>query len=302
MKKRISIIGANGYIGRHLVHFLNKKDYEIYAYDVHESIHHSLPASIFYKQSDITLKEDCTQIEYNVDYILIFAGITGTYNGFEEYERFVKVNELGLLHLLNEIKLKKNKPHIIFPSTRLVYKGEELPLEEEAEKEAKTVYAVNKIAAELYIKSYSNSFDIPYTIFRICVPYGNVLDNNFSYGTIGFFVNKAKNKDNIVLFGDGSLERTFTSIDYLCAQIIDVIGNKKVVNDVYNIHGERFSLREVAEMFAEKFSINIEYVDWPKNHLLIESGSTVFNSDKILDLIDSKPVVNLSSWISDLNV
>jgi UDP-glucose 4-epimerase len=35
----------------------------------------------------------------------------------------VDVNEKGLLHLLNHIRLSPYRPKIIFPSTRLVYQG-----------------------------------------------------------------------------------------------------------------------------------------------------------------------------------
>lgn len=79
------------------------------------------------------------------------------------------VNEKGLLHLLNHIRLSPYRPKIIFPSTRLVYQGADKALTEEAKKETKTIYAVNKLACEGYLYAYRQSFDIPYTIFRICI-------------------------------------------------------------------------------------------------------------------------------------
>ena len=48
-------------------------------------------------------------------------------------------------------------------------------------------------------------FHSHFTIFRICVPYGNLIDELYSYGTIGFFINRAMKGQNITIYGDGSL-------------------------------------------------------------------------------------------------
>lgn len=59
-------------------------------------------------------------------------------------------------------------------------------MKEDDEKETKTIYAVNKIACENLLYAYRQNFDIPYTIFRICVPFGNMFSDDYSFGTIGF--------------------------------------------------------------------------------------------------------------------
>ena len=82
----------------------------------------------------------------------------------------------------------KSTAKIVFPSTRLVYKGKDEPLLENDTKEFKTIYSINKYACEQYLKMYSDVFDIRYCIFRICVPYGSLLDGVSSYGTAEFFI------------------------------------------------------------------------------------------------------------------
>ena len=47
--------------------------------------------------------------------------------------------------------------------------------------------------------------------------------------------------------GDGNQKRTLTSMDYLVKVLWEVANNKKIINDVFNIGGETFSLKEVAE-------------------------------------------------------
>lgn len=172
------------------------------------------------------------------------------------------------------------KPKIIFPSTRLVYKGQDFPLSEGAEKEAKTIYAANKLACERYLKMYANSFGITYTVYRICVPFGNQFDGEFSYGTVGAFLNRAKSGGTITLYGNGSIKRTLTHVMSVCQQITDSMILQESDDNIYNIAGETFSLKELAEKIASIYHTPVTCVPWNELDRKIESGSTIFEGRK----------------------
>lgn len=288
------VLGANGYIGRHITRIATDKGYGVLAVDIQES---SIAENIPYAQLDITDKILVEEADLSSDFIIFLSGLTGTYNGFENYEQYVKVNEIGLLNVLNSIRKYSKKPRILLSSTRLVYKGNEKPITEDGEKEGKTIYAINKLTCENILKAYENVFKIPYTIFRTCVPYGNLFDDNYSFGTIGFFLKNAKNRQPIVLYGDGSVRRTFTHIEDVCEQILLAGMHPATVNTVYNISGESFSLREAANLFAKKYNIEVKFRPWPENDLLIESGHTVFNSERIEKLLNRPLKYKLKDWI-----
>lgn len=278
--KKIAIIGACGYIGKHLVKYLrDNHNIDADTYDISE-------VSLFnYRQVDLTDKNSVNKIDLNVDYIFDFAGLTGTYAGFEKYELYNSINELGLLNLLDAIKSSPYRPKIIYPSTRLVYKGVDKPLKEDDEKETKTIYAVNKLACEGILQAYKASFDIPYTVFRICIPYGNLLCTDYSFGTVGFFIKQAKSGNDITLYGGGDVKRTFTHMEDLCYQIVEGAFNPNSNGEIYNIGGENLSLKEAAEIIAEKYDSKVVSVPWPDRDLRIESGHTYFDDAKIRSLI-----------------
>lgn len=278
--KKIAIIGACGYIGKHLVKYLrDNHNIDADTYDISE-------VSLFnYRQVDLTDKNSVNKIDLNVDYIFDFAGLTGTYAGFEKYELYNSINELGLLNLLDAIKSSPYRPKIIYPSTRLVYKGVDKPLKEDDEKETKTIYAVNKLACEGILQAYKASFDIPYTVFRICIPYGNLLSTDYSFGTVGFFIKQAKSGNDITLYGGGDVKRTFTHMEDLCYQIVEGAFNPNSNGEIYNIGGETLSLKEAAEIIAEKYDSKVVSVPWPDRDLRIESGHTYFDDAKIRSLI-----------------
>lgn len=205
------------------------------------------------------------------------------------------VNEKGLLHLLNHIRLSPYRPKIIFPSTRLVYQGADKALTEEAKKETKTIYAVNKLACEGYLYAYRQSFDIPYTIFRICIPYGNLIEGDYSFGTVGFFLKMAQQGKDITLYGGGHNKRTFTHMSDLCYQLITASQKPESNGEIYNIGGEILSLREAAECIAKIYQVNIVDIDWPDRDLRIESGHTYFDAGKIQHLLGNMEYKKLST-------
>jgi UDP-glucose 4-epimerase len=294
------IIGCNGYLGKHLTSFLLKEGWKVYRYGKKEVDDLSLPD---YSRLNVEHKEDFEVLNTDVDFIFYFSGITGVAAAYNNYESYIDVNEKGLLHLLNKVRYDNSKARIVFPSTRLIYKGmkDEL-LSEKSEKEFKTIYALNKWFGEQIIQQYSRYFGVPFSIFRICVPYGNLFNEAYSYGTIGFFLNKARAGETISLFGNGDQKRTFSHVEDICCQIHKALINPNSKNNVYNTMGETYSLKQVADKIASKFNVQVKSVDWPPMDESLESGDTVFNSEKIAALIKKPLRHSFEDWLHKLSL
>lgn len=291
---KVSIIGSKGYIGKHLDFYLQQRGITPKVYDVLDA------DELNYKKIDITNPESIAEIDLNVDYIFMFAGLTGTYVGFDRYKIYNAINELGLLNLLDAIRKSEYRPKVIFPSTRLVYKGVDKPLKETDEKESKTIYAVNKISCEGLLQAYKASFDIPYVVFRICIPYGNLISTDYSFGTVGFFIKQASAGNDITLYGGGTIKRTFTHMEDLCCQVVEGAFNPHSNGEIYNVGGETLSLKEAAEIIAGKFGANVIAAPWPEKDIRIESGHTYFDDSKIQTLLKMKPYRRLKDFSNDI--
>jgi len=236
--KKIVIVGANSYIARNVIYTLkqHKDEYDISLYDLTEK---QVDGRSPYFSVNMMSAESVKKINMNCDAIFMFVGKTGSENGFDDFNLFIDVNEKALLNLLNEYRRQHSSAKIIFPSTRLVYKGKKGLLKENAEKEFKTIYAMNKYSCEQYLKQYCCIYGIKYCIFRICIPYGTMVENASSYGTTEFMLSKAIKGENITLYGDGSVRRTLTYMGDLCNILIDGAMSDKCLNDTFNVGGGR---------------------------------------------------------------
>ena len=286
------VLGAGGYIGRHLAAALRAQGHQVVA-----AASRAGPAQ---SRVDIGEAQTLTRLDWAVDAVFLFAGVTGTSASFKDHEGYVKGNELGLLNVLESIRLSGHRPRLVFPSSRLVYKGSSQPLRETAELEAKTVYAANKIACEFHLRAFSNAFDIPHTIFRVCVPYGNSQGSEYSFGTVGSFVKQATETGRISLYGDGSQRRTFTHVNDLCSFMVLASASADFKNETFNIPGDDLSLLEAAELIGARLGAAVVFAPWPPFDLRIESGSTVFDGSKAQSRLPSIVARNMAQWAATI--
>lgn len=278
--KKAMVFGCNGYLGRNMCWYLQQQGWTVTGADIQPS---GFQNGFEYYSIDVADASSVAQIDLaTFELIFFFSGLTGTWNGFEQADTYLRINELGLLHFIRQYQQQQAKGRIVFPSTRLVYKGiANTPLKETDELLPLTPYAVNKIACEHYLAAFKKACGIHYTIFRLCIPYGNLTDATSSYGTIGFFESMAAKGQPISLYGDGQLKRTFSHMLDIVTAMLQVATMDETDGEIYNLGGETYSLLEVAELVAKKYGSTVAFAEWPAQAAIIESGDTIFDSTKI---------------------
>jgi UDP-glucose 4-epimerase len=281
------VFGSNGYLGANLVSYL-----EANGNTVNQGMQNN-------PRIDLRDTSSIADINWDVDCIFFMAGRTGTLDSFNRYQDFLIDNQLILLNVLDSIRKSSFRPKLVFPSTRTVYKGKDQPLTTDSKLESKTLYAANKIACEQILYAYHSSYDIPFSILRICVPYGNNIGHEYSYGTLKFFLEQWNKNKKIVLFGDGSTKRTLSHIEDICKTFYGLAKSTHLVNSIYNMPGENYSLAELA-LLITRSPEKIIFKEWPNMHLKIETGSTYFAQEAL----DINPTIHpngqLKSWVSEM--
>lgn len=282
--KKIVIIGANSFLARNLIQVIMKEQTE-YRLELYGKAEEHFDGMDNYTCVDVFDMASVKKINMNCDMIFFFVGKTGTDAAFSEYESYIAVNEIALLNVMTEYVAQGSKAKIVFPSSRLIYKGKKGVLHEDDETEGKSIYAINKIACERYLQLYHMVYGVNYLILRVCLPYGTLISGGYSYGTMGFMLSSACEHKNIRLYGQGEPRRTLTHVEDLGYAFLYAAESPECINQIYNVGGEDYSLKEMAELIAEKYQVGIDYVPWPDMAAKMESGDTVFDSSKLDRLI-----------------
>jgi UDP-glucose 4-epimerase len=286
------LLGASGYLGRHLGAALQAEGHDVVAC--------ASPRAATGARLDLADRAAVDALDWKVDVVYLMAGATGTGASFADFERFVKANQLGLLNVLESIRQSGHRPRVVFPSTRLVYAGAAQALAETAALQPRTVYAVSKISGEQLLQAYAQAFGMPYTVFRVCVPYGNSQGGRYAYGTVGNFIQQAVDTGCIRLYGDGSLRRSFTHVDDVCRVIVQASVRADCADEIFNVPGEDFSLLEAAQLIAARLQAQVECVPWPAFERQIESGSTVFDGSKLLARLPGVMTHRMADWVQTI--
>jgi len=173
---------------------------------------------------------------------------------------------------------------IYFSSSMVYGHFEDKQVTEESTCNPLGIYGTLKYSGELIVKAYSRVFDLPYTIIRPSALYG---ERCVSRRVSQIFIENAVQGLDIAINGDGSDKLDFTYIDDLIQGIVLSIGNKKALNETFNItYGKARSIGEMAEILKDYFKgININYL--PKDSLTPDRGT--LNVDKARDLLGYQP-------------
>lgn len=290
---KIVIIGANSNIARNFVYANEKKaEFELYDYQAEH-----LDGRSNYTQIDLSDYESIKKIDCDADIIYYFVGLTGSLTDLSKTKDSININQVYLVNVLDRLVEMKFKGKLIFPSTRLVYKGKEEALVENSEAEMKSAYGISKYACEKFIELYNLLADIQYAIVRICVPYSTLIESAKSYGTMEFLMSKAIKKEDITIYGTGAQKRTFIHMEDLAEILFQCGINENVINDVYNIGGQECSLAKAAEIVARNAGVNVVNIEWPEISLKVETGSTVFDSKKLDEIIEYKYKHTIEEWV-----
>jgi len=175
---------------------------------------------------------------------------------------------------------------IFLSSGGTVYGNEsQCPLKEDTATYPISSYGIQKITIEklLYLYHYMHGLD--YRVIRLANPYGPYQRPNGILGAVTTFTYKALNREQITVYGDGSVVRDFIYIDDAVRGIL-TIANGNSQHKTFNLgSGYGTSIRQVLEQLQHTLQIPLDIVwkegrrvDVPVNFLDISRYESTFGS------------------------
>ena len=174
-EKQVSITGAGGFIGSHLVDELLKKGAEVTAF-VHYNARNDwgmLEGSYTQKTPHLTVVAgDVTDSHFvktavaDKDIVFHLAALIGIPYSYTSPESYINTNVKGTLNMMQAC-LDEGVERVVHTSTSEVY-GSAIytPIDEKHPLQGQSPYSASKIGADKIAESYHCSFDLPVTTIR----------------------------------------------------------------------------------------------------------------------------------------
>lgn len=273
---RVLVTGGLGFIGSNFIDHVLVNQTEMtavlnidrcdYCARVHNVSYNSDPRYT-YVQADITnmMKMKRLFSEFNPDIVVHFAAQSHVDTSFENAGQYIHDNIIGTYTVLECVK--ESGCRLVHISTDEVYG--EVDINETSHPVTSVLnptnpYSATKAGAELLVKAYGHSFNIPYVITRGNNVFG---PKQYPEKVIPAFVTRILAGLPCVVHGEGHSRRNFIYVDDVSRAITTVI-QKGMTGTVYNI-GTRneYSVNEIFEILCRVIGsgTKVHVIDRPHN-------------------------------------
>jgi UDP-glucose 4-epimerase len=254
------VTGCAGFIGSHLVDHLLAGGHHVTGVDCFTDYYDRrqkennlararCEAGFHLIEADL-LQADLEMLLGDVDLVFHLAGQPGVRGSWgPQFGRYVDNNVLATQRLL-EAALATGRVPVVYASSSSVYGNlPEMPLREDMAPAPVSPYGVSKLAAEHLCRLYSTVHGVPTIALRLFTVFGPRQRPDMAFQR---FLSRARDGEEIVVYGDGSQTRDFTFVGDV-VRAFDLAGGRcragELSGQVFNVAGgARVALRAVIDL------------------------------------------------------
>lgn len=299
---KILITGGAGFIGSNLAKRLVENGNKVLVLDNllrGNKIDKETFSKIDFINGDVRDFETVNNCSQGCDIIFHFAAVLGVDIVADNPVETMDVEVIGTRNVVRAAEIN-NVEKILYASTSGIYghSAIEKAFKEEVLVDPRTSYAMAKRYNEIYLASHHEEKGLNAVSLRFFNVYGGNQDNRM---VIPRFIEQAEKNAPITVFGEGKQTRDFTYIDdtiEACVRLMNVSGYH-----IVNIANEtEWNILDLAQMIKEysKSSSEIKFIDAPKKRYDYEVERRVGSSEKLFELTNFKPEMNLKEGIKKI--
>jgi UDP-glucose 4-epimerase len=240
---RVLVTGGAGFIGSHVVDKLRAAGHEPRIFDLRPSPHHE-PGEVDTYIGDLLNVHDLCDAMRGCDAVAHLAALADVGIVADEPVEAEALNSRGTLNVL-EAARHSGVERVVYASTIWVYSdGCGAQVDEDTTVGLPShLYTATKLAGEMYCKSYSELYNVEFTILRFGIPYG---PRARPAAVIPAFVRKAVEGEPLTIAGAGDQSRRFVYVEDLAQGVAEAL-RPVAANRVYNLVSDRdVSIKEIA--------------------------------------------------------
>ena len=276
-KKRIVFIGSKSFIAKNVINDLKKFNYSII----------KIPRTLVNLESKKSIKQLDKLIKNN-DWIFFASGKVPVKND-SMYKKNIKMIENFCSAILS-----KNINHFFYLSSDAVYSDSLRPLSEKSKKNPDNLHGLMHLTRENIIRKIFPKGKI--TIFRPTLVFGSDDPHN-GYGP-NKFVRLAKNKKNIILFGNGEERRDHIFIKDLSKLICKCI-NKNLSGEFNLATGKLYSFMQIANIIKSKYP-KTQILTSIRKGVMPHNGYRAFKINNVNYISNNFKFTTIEKWVNSL--
>jgi UDP-glucose 4-epimerase len=264
------VTGGAGFIGSYLCKGLIKNGLKVIVIDnLSMGKKENLPDGVDFILGDIIDESMVREVVMNkgIDIIFHQAAKVSVRASIDHFYDDAENNIMGTLNLLRACKGSPVK-RFIYASSMAVYadSNEPKPINEDFITNPISPYGASKLSSEIYSMMITDRLGIDCIVLRYFNTYGKGQRFTPYVGVITIFVNRIKEGEPLIIYGDGNQCRDFVHVsDIVHANILAM--EKKVRRGVFNIGtGHPTSINRLAHIIRDKMDPNAKVIHLDDHH------------------------------------
>ncbi|MBX4195934.1 NAD-dependent epimerase/dehydratase family protein, partial [Candidatus Parcubacteria bacterium] len=191
--KKVIVTGGAGFIGSYLVRDLRNLGHEVGVVDIAED-----------PKRDVRNLETLRPLFSGMDCVFHLAALPSVPYSIDHPAETNLTNLTGTLNVLIAAR-DAGVRRVIFSSSAAVYGDQEsLPVKEDAELRPKSPYALQKLESEMYLRLFSDIYEVETVSLRYFNVYGDGQNPKGPYASaIPIFLEQRKSGKPLTIVGDG---------------------------------------------------------------------------------------------------
>ena len=286
---KMMLLGGAGFIGTNLAKALALGN-SITIVDKNEDYFANIKSlelpDITYTVSELLPETDYEELVEGQELVYHLASTTVPTTSNQHISQELNANVVMSSNLLEACVHQGVKKVVFFSSGGTVY-GKEVgcPLAEATPTNPISSYGIQKVTIEKLLYLYQYLYGLDYRIIRLSNPYGPYQRPNGILGAVTTFTYKALKREEIEVYGDGSVVRDFIFIEDAIRGVLNIV-NGKTSHRTFNLgSGQGTSINDVLKTVSVTLGIklNVRYregrkVDVPVNYLDISRYESAYGN------------------------
>lgn len=300
--QKILVTGGAGFIGSHLVQALLKEGHRVRVLDNLKNgnkLQYFKHPRLDLMVGDVRDKQLVDKAIGGCNIIFHLAAIVGVDEVIQQPEEMIETETIGTANVVAAAISHKVKKIIYSSSSAIYHKLESDFNRENDDPHLINTYAIAKCLNERYLATLPGKHGISTNSIRLFNVYGAHQDDRM---VIPRFINQAKNRQAIEVFGNGMQTRDFTHIDDV-VKGLSILMHRHDLNGIFNIaRGIETSILDLAKAIKKVTNSTslIQLLDFPKSRITYQVERRLGCTQKLFKHTGFQPQITLSQGLQKL--